>query len=93
MCALCIVLMPHLCPTQGHFMPDSGAFYTCSYNHARRLRLGQLLSIISSPTYRVNRAFLEVPAGILKPLLGPGWIQVVQNGNGRNVAASEVKRP
>jgi hypothetical protein len=65
-------------------------FYTCSYNHAHRLRLGRLLYIELS----------RISNGFFKPLLDPGGgftsetaERQFQKPHGRYTAISEVKRP
>jgi hypothetical protein len=69
-------------------------FYTCFYNHARRLRLEKLLCL------EVSTATVEVLTDCFKPLLGPDGGFTSETAarrfrmlNGRYTAVSEVKRP
>jgi hypothetical protein len=62
--------------------PTPQVFYTCSYNHAHRLRLEKLLLF-----------YIELSkssSGYFKPLLDPGGRFFFRN---RRTAVSEAKRP
>jgi hypothetical protein len=61
-----------------------GVFHTCSYNHAHRLRLGELLYV------ELSRSF----TGQFKPLLGPGGGCASETAaRSRCTVVSEVKPP
>ena len=71
--------------------PPPGAFCTCFYDHARRLRLEKLLCVY----IELSRS----SSGYFKPLLDPDGgftsetaVRWIQKRNGRYVTVSELKR-